>query len=382
MADTNFAALTSEQYTVWSRQFWKMARNLSFMNKFVGKGSNAMVQRITELTKTKGSHRAVITLIADLTGDGVMGDYELEGSEEELTAYDQVIEIDQIRNANRSAGRMADQKSIVNFRETSRDQLAYWAADRLDQLALLTLSGIAYTFKNTGALRAVLAAGKNFSDLAFAGDVTAPTSNRHFRWDATAGDLAAADTTAVTAADTLSYKALVLLKARAKDEYIRGIRTGDGEEVFHVFVCPRGMAKLKLDADYLANVRSALPRSSSNPLHAGTSSVMVDGLVIHEFRHVFNTSGATTGTVTEAGDPGYKWGATAAVDGQRVLLCGAQALGYADIGDAEWFEKEFDFNNKQGISISKIIGFKKPVFHSNVTGDNQDFGVICLDTAI
>ncbi len=29
MALTNFAALTTEEYTVWSRDFWRMARNLS-----------------------------------------------------------------------------------------------------------------------------------------------------------------------------------------------------------------------------------------------------------------------------------------------------------------------------------------------------------------
>jgi len=372
MADTNFAALTSEQYTIWSRDFWAMARNLSFMDKFSGKGSNAMIQRITELTKTKGAHRAVITLIADMTGDGVMGDYELEDNEEALTSYDQVIEIDQIRNANRSAGRMADQKSIVQFRETSRDQLAYWCSDRLDQMAILTLSGITYANKNVGGLRPVLAAGKNLTDLAFAGDVTAPTSARVLRWDATTGSLLPGATASITADDTLSYKALVLMKAYAKEQYIRGIRDG-GEEVYHVFVCPRGMAKLKLDPDYLANVRSALPRDSKNPLHAGTSSVMVDGLMVHEFRHVYNTTGLAAAS---------KWGAGGLIDGQVALFCGAQALGFADIGDAEWNEWEFDYRNKLGIAIAKIIGFKKPVFHSNVTGNDQDFGVVCLQTAI
>src|SRR5688500_2534929 len=33
---TNFAALTNEQKTVWSRDFWAAARNASFINKFAG----------------------------------------------------------------------------------------------------------------------------------------------------------------------------------------------------------------------------------------------------------------------------------------------------------------------------------------------------------
>ena len=110
MALTNFASLTSEQLTAWSLDFWRQARNMSFINQFAGTGSNAMVQRITELTRSEKGTRAVITLLADITGDGVTGDYTLEGNEEALRAYDITIELDQLRFANRIAGRMADQK--------------------------------------------------------------------------------------------------------------------------------------------------------------------------------------------------------------------------------------------------------------------------------
>ena len=373
MPTTNFTALTTNEKKVHSLEFWKMARNASFLNMFAGKGGNSMVQRITELTKSERGEQAVMTLIADLTGDGVMGDYTLEGNEEAIKAYDTQVKIDQIRNGNRTAGRMANQASVVDFRSTSKDQLAYWLGDRLDQLGFLALAGEAFTKTNTGGTRPVLAAGQNFSDLAFAADVTAPSSARHIRWDAAASDLAAGDTTAVVAGDTLTYQALVLAKAYAKNQYIRGIKAGNNEEIFHVFVNPSCMAKLKLDADYLANVRSAGVRGGKNPLFAGTTSVMVDGMIIHEFRHVYNTVGAAGGS---------KWGATGVVDGSRVAFCGAQSLGLADIGPAGWFEKEFDFDNQKGIAIDKICGILKPVFHSNVTGDDQDFGVLSLDVAL
>ena len=116
MANTNFAALTSNQLTAWSRDFWRVARNFSFINQFAGTGQNAMVQRITELTKSEKGTKAVITLLADMTGDGITGDNTLEGNEEALRAYDLTIELDQLRFANRVAGRLADQKSVVNFR--------------------------------------------------------------------------------------------------------------------------------------------------------------------------------------------------------------------------------------------------------------------------
>jgi N4-gp56 family major capsid protein len=380
MALTNFASLTSEQLTAWSRDFWRVARNMSFVNQFAGSGSNAMIQRITELTRSDKGTRAVLTLLADMTGDGVTGDNTLEGNEEALRSYDITIELDQLRFANRIAGRLADQKSVVNFRETSRDALAYAMADRMDQLAFLTLAGVAYTHKTNGALRPTSGtAGLELVDLEFASDVSAPTSDRHLRVGG--NDLLAGDTTALVATDVIKYRHIVDLKAFAKDNYIRGIRGAGNEEIFHMFVTPKQMADLKLDSDFLANVRNAGVRGPNNQLFAGTSSLMVDGVMIHEFRHVFNTAGATTGTSANAGAAGYKWGADADVNGARALFCGAQALGMADIGLPEIVEDTFDYENQAGISIGKIFGLRKPKFNSDVSGSVQDFGVICLDTA-
>jgi len=380
MANTNFAALTSEQLTIWSRDFWRVARNMSFINQFAGSGPNAMVQRISELTQSEKGARAVITLLADMTGDGIVGDNTLEGNEEALRAYDIVVQLDQLRFANRLAGRLADQKSVVNFREHSRDALAYAMADRIDQLGFLTMSGISYALKNNGALRGVLNTGQNLSDLAFSGDVTAPTTNRHRRWDATNG-LVVGDVTAVVAADTVKYSTIVALKAYAKDNYIRGIRAAGNEEVFHLFITPQVMADLKLDSDFLANVRNAGVRGPNNELFSGSSSLMVDGVMVHEFRHVFSTSGATTGTSSNAGSNGYKWGANADINGSACLFVGAQALAMADIGLPDIVEDVFDYGNQNGISIGKIFGFKKPKYNSDHNGAVEDFGIVRLDVA-
>ena len=381
MALTNFGTLTGDQLQTWSRDFWKVARNQSFINQFAGSGSNAMVQRVTELTKNQKGTKANITLLADMTGDGITGDNTLEGNEEALRAYDITIELDQLRFANRIAGRMTDQKTVVNFREQSRDALAYAMADRCDQLAFLTLSGVAYTHKNNGGLRTTSSsAGHELVDLEFASDVSAPTGDRHRRWDATSG-LVAGDTTAVAAADKIGYRTIVELKAYAKDNYIRGIRGAGNQETFHMFVTPRQMADPKLDSDFLANVRNAGVRGTGNSLFAGSASLMVDGVMIHEFRHVFNTSGATTGTSSNAGAAGYKWGADADVVGGRALFCGAQALALADIGLPEMVEDTCDYGNQSGISVGKIFGLRKPKYNSDVSGSVQDFGVIALDTA-
>ena len=75
MAVTNFGLLTDEQKTTWSMDFWSQARNLSFINKFLGKSENSVIQHITELKKSEKGARAVITLVADMEGDGVVGDF-------------------------------------------------------------------------------------------------------------------------------------------------------------------------------------------------------------------------------------------------------------------------------------------------------------------
>lgn len=369
MALTNFGALTTEQKTAWSMDMWKAARNWSFLNRYLGSDANAMIQRITELKKSEKGARAVITLVADAEGDGVAGDRTLKGNEEALRSYDQVIQLDQIRHAHKHEGRMAEQRSVVTFRKEARDILGYWLADRLDQMAFLTLSGVSFAKKTNGADRV----GSDFPYLEFANDVTAPSTNRHLRWDAATG-LEAGDTTAVAPADTPSWKMLVEAKAYAVDNYIRPIRGSEGLEVYNVFMTPQGIAKLKQDSDFLAAWKDAQKRGADNPLFKGADVIYVDGLAIREFRHVYNTKGATSGV--------DKWGSGADVDGQRVLICGAQALGFADLGAPYWNEEGDDYGNQQGIAIGKILGLKKPVFRSAVTGTNEDFGVLCLDTAI
>jgi N4-gp56 family major capsid protein len=366
MALTNFAALTDEQKTVWSLQLWQQARNYSFINKFFGSGPNSMVQQITELKKSEKGARAVITLLADLQGDGVVGDRTLEGNEEAMKTYDQVIRIDQMRHAVRHEGRMADQKSIVEFRGNARDRLAYWLSDRMDQIAFLTLSGVSLQYTNNGAKRI----GSDFPTLEFAADISAPTNQRVARWNGTSKQLEIGGaTSSVAAADTPMWEMFVQLKAFAKDQYMRGIKGAGNSEVFHVFMTPQAMAKLKLDDRYWNALRTAQNRGSSNPLFTG-DAVNIDGLVLHEFRHVFNTAAAASGS---------KWGSGGAVDGCQVLFCGAQAMGFADIGNPIWVEKDFDYGNSAGISVSKILGFLKPKFNSMYSGNTvQDFGVISV----
>lgn len=372
MASTNFGALTANQLKVWSKDFWREARNKTFIMAFAGNGSNSMVQRVTELKKTIDGDRAVITMVNEATGDGVVGDNNLEGNEEALSQDEMVIQMDQWRHAHKNAGRMNDQRTIVNFREEAKDKLSYAASRIMDELAFQTLSGIGFTFKPDLSPRV----GSQLPLLKFAADVTAPSSRRHFRWNGTG--LVAGNTANVLATDTPTWSMLVDLKAKAVTEYLRPIRTEDGVEVYNVFMSPQGIARLKKDPDFRQVWREAQSRGDMNPLFKGTKlggkgAIYIDGLAIMEYRNVVTTLGAASGS---------KWGAGGLVDGQRMLLCGAQALAFADWGTAEWNEKDFDYGNTMGISTGKIFGLLKPRLFSTYAQSKQDFGVIALDTAI
>lgn len=360
---TNFAALTPQQKLVWSRDVWKAARDGMFIKKFIGTDENSVIQRITELTKTEKGEQVIMHLVADLVEDGVIGDNEREGNEEAMQSYSQVLNIDLITHSVRNKGKLAEQKTVIKFREMGRDRLAYWLANRVDQLAFLTMSGISYAFQNNGAPRV----NSPFPNLAFAADVSAPTSKRHLMWDGTS--LATSNTATIANTYVPSYKMIVDLVAYAKEQYVKPLMSG-GKEYYVMFVQPGTLAALKKDADYQRAVVGVATKSGTESPWFTGATVTIDGVVLHEHRLVYNTKGAASGS---------KWGSGGLVNGTRSLLCGAQALGMADIGTPEWTEKMFQYDSQQGINIDKMFGLLKPKFHSIYSGSVEDFGVIAVD---
>lgn len=360
---TNFAALTPKQKIVWSRDVWSAARDQMFIKNFIGTGENALIQRITELTKTEKGEKVLMHLVADLVEDGVIGDNEREGNEEAMQSYSQEITIDLLTHSVRNKGKLAEQKTVINFRKMGKDRLAFWLANRCDQLAFLTMAGISYAFKNNGAPRV----GSPFPNLAFAADVSAPTSKRALMFDGTS--LTASVTGSITTAYVPKYTMIVDLIAYAKEHYIKPLKSG-GKDYYVLFVHPQTLAALKKDADYQrAVVAVATKAGLDSPWFTG-ATVTVDGAVIHEHNLVYNTKGAASGS---------KWGSGGLVNGTRTMLCGAQALGMADLGAPEWTEKLFQYDSQQGINIDKMLGLLKPKFYSIYDGSTEDFGIVTCD---
>lgn len=360
---TNFAALTPQQKIVWSRDVWSAARDMMFIKNFIGTGDNSVIQRITELTKTEKGEKVLMHLVADLVEDGVVGDNEREGNEEAMQSYSQEITIDLMTHSVRNKGKLADQKTVINFRRQGKDKLAFWLANRGDQLAFLTLAGISYAYKNNGAPRV----NSPFPQLAFAANVSAPTGKRALMFDGTS--LQVSNTSSITTAFVPKYTMIVDLIAYAKEHYVKPLMSG-GKAYYVLFVHPQTLAALKKDPDYQrAVVAVATKAGLDSPWFTG-ATVTVDGAVIHEHNLVYNTKGAA---------PGSKWGAGGNVNGTRSMLCGAQALGMADLGAPEWTEKLFQYDSQQGINIDKMLGLLKPRFYSIYDGSVEDFSVVTCD---
>lgn len=360
---TNFAALTPQQKIVWSRDVWSAARDMMFVKNFVGTGDNSVIQRITELTKTEKGEKVLMHLVADLVEDGVIGDNEREGNEEAMQSYSQEITIDLLTHSVRNKGKLADQKTVINFRRQGKDKLAFWLANRCDQLAFLTMAGISYAFKNNGAPRV----NSPFPQLAFAANVSAPTGKRALMFDGTS--LQVSNTGSITTAFVPKYTMIVDLIAYAKEHYVKPLMSG-GKAYYVLFVHPQTLAALKKDPDYQrAVVAVATKAGLDSPWFTG-ATVTVDGAVIHEHNLVYNTKGAASGS---------KWGAGGLVNGTRSMLCGAQALGMADLGSPEWTEKLFQYDSQQGINIDKMMGLLKPRFYSIYDGSVEDFGIVTCD---
>jgi N4-gp56 family major capsid protein len=369
MATTDFGALTSLQKKVWALETYKQGRDDNFFmsNGFMGSNTNDStkpIHRITELTETEKGLEAVLPLVADLTGGGVVGDNQLEGNEESLITDSQTIRIDQLRNGVKSRGRVSEQSTVLRFRTQAKDALAFWLADTLDELMFLTAAGRAYTLNTDGSTRAT----SQLPQLSFASDVAAASTNRIVY----AGSATSEAT--LTANDTFTWDLVTTAKSFAKRKRIRPIRAG-GRNFYILVLSTEQCRDLEKTSDYKTLTAQAMPRGLDNPLFTNAKKVIND-VVIYDHQKVFNTLGLSSGS---------RWGAASTVHGAQAMLMGAQALGFAQLNDKSqgWGESDStDYQNRQGIAVGRMVGLLKPRYKSRYDSNTtEDFGVIQIKTA-
>lgn len=367
MAATDFGALTAARKKVWAAETWQAGRDKSFFftNGFIGKSDgdmNSVIQRVTKLSETERGLECVMQLVLDLQGDGVVGDNQLDGNEEAMVNDAQTIRIDQLRHGVKSKGSMAEQATVIKFRSTAKEKLAFWLSDKLDELMFLTLSGRSYTLLTNGATRPT----SQLPSLSFAADVAAPSSQRIMY-----GGTASSEAT-LTSSDKFNWQTIVRANSQAVTKRLRPIRSG-GREYFVMVMHPWQAKDLKLDPTYMTNVGRAEKPGSDNKLFTGAMAT-IDGTILYTHNKVFNTTGLSSGS---------KWGSGGTVEGAQAMYLGAQAGGLATIGGMEWGESTLtDYGNRPSVGVGRKIGMLKPQFNSIWDGlTRQDFGTIAVKTA-
>ena len=368
MADTDFGAATDAQKRVWSAEIWQDGRdnNFWFANGFIGKNDsdmNSVIHRITHLTATDRGTECVMQLVQDPSSDGVAGDNMLEGNEEALVNDTQIIRVDQLRHAFRSKGEMAEQATVVRFRATAKGKLSWWMSEKLDEMMWLVESGRAFSLTVNGAARGA----SQMTQLSYAADVVAASTNRIVH----AGSATSEGT--LTTADKMTWNTVIKARTAFNRKRMKPIRAM-GKGFAALVISTEQQRDLETDNTFQTLYSRSKAPQTKNPLFTNAQAV-VGGVAIHVHNKVYNTLDAVSGSA--------KWGAGNTVDGAQALLLGAQAGGFATIGDVFTRESDNkDYGNRPAFGAGRKIGMLKPQFPSIHDGNTtEDFGVISVKTA-
>jgi len=140
MPGTAFATGDALTAKVWSAMLFKEASKEIYFRKMAGEGADNIIQTKTDLTKKKGD-RITIGLRMKMTGRGITGGDDFEGSEEALTFYDFSVTVDLLGNAVVAEDKMSLQRPAFDLRGEFKDALKDWLSEIIDIETVEALSG-------------------------------------------------------------------------------------------------------------------------------------------------------------------------------------------------------------------------------------------------
>lgn len=345
MAASSWGVNDALAVKLWSKKLFHEALKQTAMSKFMGEGSDSMIQVLNDTKKGSGD-KITFGLRMQLSGTGIQGDGTLEGNEEALTTYSDSVLIDQLRHAVRSGGKMSEQRIPFSVREEARMGLQDWWADRIDQTLINQLAGVSTQ-----------------SDTRYTGNnaVTAPSAG-HVIYPVVTELTEASVSTTSTFSLALVDKAVAT--AKTATPMIRPI--GNSAYDYVCFVHPYQVYSLRQSTGTSGSwgdiTRAMLQGGQSldkNMFGSGALGIFNRTLLVENSRipAITTSGGASTG--------------------RRAVFCGAQSAVFA-VGQnnapekMSWVEELFDYENQLGVSAGMIFGSKKTIFNS------LDFGTITL----
>lgn len=331
-------------------------------NKFMGSGEvpTKPIWRLTDLEADSGEQISY-DLSMQLKAAPTQGDNVIEGKEESLTFYSDVVYIDQLRHGVDCGGRMTRKRTLHDLRKIGKArQTDYWAR-LFDETFFMYLSGS----RGTNA--------EFIEPLGFAGyannSFTSPDS-QHLVYGGSAtakANLAATDKFSLAAIDRcVAYAEMMGGGTQGLPQIQPAVI--DGEKRYLMVIDPYQAFDLRngTDTNGWAEIQKALATAigSKSAFITGATGIHND-VVIHKHQNVIRFT---------------DYGAGGNVAAARGLFCGVQAgtIAFGSPGKDlrfSWREEEKDAGNKIAIYTNVIMGMKK------VTFNGLDFGVMAVDTA-
>lgn len=361
MATTYFGVNDPLAVKLWSKRLSVEALKATWIYRFIGENSDAMIMVKDETSKSAGD-QITYGLRMQLAGNGTIGDGVLEGNEEALTTFSDALIIDQLRHAVRTAGRMSQQRVPFSVRDEALAGLKDWWADRIDWSGFNQLCG---NVGPSGSFAAVAPAGIDPRWTGLQSPVAADAGH-YSNPNATPTD----DST-IVAANIFSLSMIDKAVERAKTltPAIRPIVVA-GKRFYICWLHPYQVTDIRTNTStgqWLDIQKAAMTGGlvDENPIFDGSLGVY-NGTILYE-----------DARVTMGFNPGA--GNTQITTVRRAVFAGAQAamIGFGrDNGPNKytWVEELFDYENQLGVSAGLIFGLKKTRFN------NSDFATIVLSS--
>lgn len=344
-----------------------VARKSYFNKKFMGVGETASmpVQLLTNLESDAGE-QITYDLSMQLRMQPVEGDQVLEGQEESLLFFTDVVYIDQMRGGVNTGGRMTRKRTLYDLRQIAKRRQAEWWARTFDELFFMYLSGARginadYIFPTTYT--------------GFANNtISPPDYPNHLLYSYNGSG--AAPTSVATVDNTCNIKLSTIDRLIAKANVMGGGIQGvpqiqpimvDGQEHFVLVMHPYDEFQLRTQTatgSWLDIAKAAATAEGrKSPIFLGGMG-LYNNVVLHSHKAVINFN---------------NYGAGANLPAARALFLGEQA-GVCAFGSPgtgvrfDWHEETRDNGNQVVISTNSIFGIKKATFNS------LDYGVIAVDS--
>jgi len=301
------------------------------------------VIQVHENFQSQAGDRVTIANTARVSGRGVEGDALLRDTGEDLDTYSMDVYIQPIAQQLRTSGLLSEQRTLLNYRKEFRMKLAQWAARKIEESVILTLSGLTTYYGNTLDTYGQGSSGANTESSVFGNSISAltdtgnaATSHLLFAGDATSDATIGSD-------DVLTAQLLTKLQTVALESLnipLEPLRI-EGDDAFILMCSHQGVEQLLYDPDFVQAQR-ANTYNKQNPLLTG---------VIGKFGMFYVKP--------------YPKMLKPAANVSRALVLGQNAMHFCKKDDWTWWEGfEDNAERRKVMAISAFLGMAPTTFNS------------------